>query len=185
MRQPSEPAAPEALRLRFRRMVPGDLPRVVEIEKDGFRHPWSAELLERELSHAWSTVLLALEDRPRGEAIVGFVVYWLVHDELHVLNLATAREARRRGVGRALMEAATSAGRSRGANLATLEVRRSNTAALELYRLRWALDDISCFVRDLRAPHRRTPGTEHAWQALEISVAHVTANHPAAGSNRR
>ena len=47
-------------------------------------------------------------------------------------------------------------------------------AALELYRLRWALDDISCFVRDLRAPHGRTPGTEHAWQALEISIAQVT-----------
>lgn len=47
-------------------------------------------------------------------------------------------------------------------------------AALESYRLRWALDDISCFVRDLRAPHRRTPGTEHAWRALEISIAQVT-----------
>ena len=47
-------------------------------------------------------------------------------------------------------------------------------AALELYRLRWALDDISCFVRDLRAPHGRTPGTEHAWHALEISIAQVT-----------
>jgi spectinomycin phosphotransferase len=60
-----------------------------------------------------------------------------------------------------------------------------DTAALEQYRLRWALDDISCFVRDLRVPHRRTPGTEHAWQALETSVAHITADHPAADSNRR
>ena len=40
--------------------------------------------------------------------------------------------------------------------------------------LRWALDDISCFVRDLRAPHRRTPGAEHAWQSLELSVAQLT-----------
>jgi len=48
-------------------------------------------------------------------------------------------------------------------------------ATLELYRVRWALDDISCFVRDLRAPHRRTPGTEHARQALEISLAELTA----------
>ena len=30
------------------------------------------------------------------------------------------------------------------------------------------------FVRDLRAPHRRTPGTEHAWQALEITIAKIT-----------
>jgi spectinomycin phosphotransferase len=49
-----------------------------------------------------------------------------------------------------------------------------DTTALELYRLRWALDDLSCFVRDLRAPHRRTPGTEHAWQALEITIAQIT-----------
>jgi spectinomycin phosphotransferase len=47
-------------------------------------------------------------------------------------------------------------------------------AALELYRLRWALDDISCFIRDLRAPHRRTAGTEHAWHALEISIGQLT-----------
>jgi spectinomycin phosphotransferase len=49
-----------------------------------------------------------------------------------------------------------------------------DTTVLELYRLRWALDDLSCFVRDLRAPHRRTPGTEHAWQALEITINDLT-----------
>ncbi|HET6410695.1 MAG TPA: ribosomal protein S18-alanine N-acetyltransferase [Anaeromyxobacter sp.] len=132
MRRPVEPPAPAELR--FRRMRPDDLQRVVEIEKDGFRHPWSRELLERELSHAWSTVLLAVEDRPSGEAVVGFIVYWLVHDEVHVLNIATAREERRRGIGRALMDEAAQAGRRRGASLSTLEVRRSNQAALELYR---------------------------------------------------
>ncbi len=66
--------------------------------------------------------------------MVGFIVFWLVHDEVHVLNVVTAREARRRGVGRALMEEAADAGRKRGAVLATLEVRRSNEAALALYR---------------------------------------------------
>jgi len=49
-----------------------------------------------------------------------------------------------------------------------------DATALELYRLRWALDDLSCFLRDLRAPHRRTPGTEHAWQALEITITQLT-----------
>jgi spectinomycin phosphotransferase len=51
--------------------------------------------------------------------------------------------------------------------------RSVDATALELYRLRWALDDLSCFVRDLRAPHRRTPGTEHAWQALQITIAQI------------
>ncbi len=133
MRKPADTPAPPP-NVRFRRMRPGDLDRVVEIEKDGFRHPWSRDLLERELSHAWSTSLLATEDAAGGEGVLGFIVFWLVHDEVHVLNIATAIEARRRGIGRALMDAAAEAGRSRGATLATLEVRRSNAPAIALYR---------------------------------------------------
>jgi ribosomal-protein-alanine N-acetyltransferase len=136
MRQAPPPPPPP---FGFRRMALGDLDRVMAIEKDGFAHPWSADLLRREMLHDWSTVLLATELRrgvagPATEFIVGFVVYWLVHDELHVLNLATAAEERRRGVGRALMEEATARARRAGAVLATLEVRRSNGSALALYR---------------------------------------------------
>ncbi len=119
----------------FRAARPADLERVVEIERDGFKHPWSRELLVRELDHAWSRVVLAVEPDPAsGERIVGFIVFWLVHDEVHVLNVATAVEARRRGIGRALMEAAEGTGRARGARISTLEVRRSNGPAIALYR---------------------------------------------------
>ncbi len=123
----------------FRRMRLDDLDRVMEIEKEGFAHPWSADLLRREMTHDWSTVLVATEVRhgfgglPR-EIVVGFIVFWLVHDEVHVLNIATAAEERRRGIGRALMHEAAERGRRAGAVLATLEVRRSNAAAIALYR---------------------------------------------------
>ena len=50
-----------------------------------------------------------------------------------------------------------------------------DAALLEFYRMRWALDDLSCFVRDLRAPHRRTPGTEDAWQSLTDTIADLTS----------
>jgi ribosomal-protein-alanine N-acetyltransferase len=134
MRRPVDTAPSAALS--FRRAAMSDIPRVMEIERDGFRHPWSRELLERELGHAWSQMLLACEPGPAGEErIVGYIVFWLVHDEVHVLNVATAVEARRRGVGRALMAAAESAGAVRGARLSTLEVRRSNVAAIALYRV--------------------------------------------------
>ena len=52
--------------------------------------------------------------------------------------------------------------------------RAVDTTALELYRLRWALDDLSAFVRQLRAGHRRTAGTEHAWRSLELTLANLT-----------
>jgi ribosomal-protein-alanine N-acetyltransferase len=141
MRQPIDEGAGRPGTLRFRRMRQEDLTRVVEIEKDGFRHPWSRELLERELAHTWSTVLLAVDEGDGGERaagaspgrILGFVVFWLVHDELHILNIASAVEARRRGIGRALMLEASAAARARGAALSTLEVRRSNAPAIALY----------------------------------------------------
>ena len=78
--------------------------------------------------------MLALEAGEGRERVLGYIVFWLVHDEVHVLNVATALEARRRGVGRALMTEAEESGRQRGARLSTLEVRRSNLPALALYR---------------------------------------------------
>ena len=143
MRRPSEPTRPEPAPfvrpLQFRRMRLDDLDRVMEIEKEGFAHPWSADLIRREMVHDWSTLLVATQTRPGPggllfEIVLGFVVYWLVHDELHVLNLAVAAEERRKGVARALMEEAAIRGRRAGAVLATLEVRRSNYSAIALYR---------------------------------------------------
>ncbi len=132
MRRPVEPPGPAWT---LRRARPGDVDRIVAIERDGFLHPWSRELVERELGHSWSRILLACDETPlRDERVLGYIVFWIVHDEVHVLNVATALEARRRGVGRSLMEAAEEEGRARGARLATLEVRRSNAGAIALYR---------------------------------------------------
>jgi spectinomycin phosphotransferase len=48
--------------------------------------------------------------------------------------------------------------------------RAVDPAALALYRIRWALDDISIDVRLFRARHRRTEGTEFAWRILEDTL---------------
>jgi len=121
--------------LRFRPVVEADLPRLRAIEAAGFPHPWSETLLRAELGHAWSHLVAAEQVRPDGQGVIlGYVIFWLVHDEVHVLNVGTAPEARRRGVGRALMIRAEAVGRGKGARLSTLEVRRSNTPAIALYR---------------------------------------------------
>ncbi len=117
-----------------RRMTHDDLPEVLEIEAIAFTHPWSPDLLRRELTHDWSTILLAEEETPSGKRLLGFLIFWLVHDELHILNVATHPSHRRRGVARAVLEATLARGREHRCTLATLEVRRSNEAALSLYR---------------------------------------------------
>jgi spectinomycin phosphotransferase len=48
--------------------------------------------------------------------------------------------------------------------------RSVDLGALAFYRLRWALDDMSIYAHQLRAPHHRTADTEQAWRALKITV---------------
>ncbi len=117
--------------LDFRRMREADVPRVMQIENAAFSHPWSEDLVRRELTHEFSTVLLAEEP---GGPVLGFVICWLVHDELHVLNVAVAPEARRRGVARQLLDRVEAAAREQGGRAALLEVRVSNAPAIALYR---------------------------------------------------
>ena len=114
-------------------MTPADLDAVMRIERAAHRHPWSLDLVRRELDHEWSMIVLADDGTPEAPEIKGFVIFWLVHDEVHILNVATDPVERRRGIGRALMLEAEKRGREKGAVLSTLEVRRSNVAAIGLY----------------------------------------------------
>jgi spectinomycin phosphotransferase len=49
---------------------------------------------------------------------------------------------------------------------AELAGRRVSGAAMDLYRLRWSLDDIALFVRDIRSPHEQDEDSELAWTGL-------------------
>ncbi|WP_342374247.1 ribosomal protein S18-alanine N-acetyltransferase [Myxococcus stipitatus] len=119
----------------IRRMTLDDLAAVMALEQAAFKNPWSAELLKRELEHEWSTILLVEEPRETvPPLLLGLAIFWIVHDEVHVLNVATAPQHRRRGVARAVMEEVLARGRGRRCSLATLEVRKSNEPAIQLYR---------------------------------------------------
>lgn len=119
----------------IRQMTHEDMPAVIALEQAAFRNPWSPELLRRELDHEWSTILLVEEPQPGGQKrLLGLAIFWIVQDEVHVLNVAVGPEHRRRGVGRAVMDEVLARGRHRRCALATLEVRRSNEAAIGLYK---------------------------------------------------
>jgi ribosomal-protein-alanine N-acetyltransferase len=87
-----------------------------------------AEELGRPWARAWAV-------RPAaGAAPTAFLVAWHVADELHVLNVATAPPMRRRGFARALMDEALAYAAAERIRIVLLEVRRSNHAAIKLYR---------------------------------------------------
>ncbi|HSK22031.1 MAG TPA: ribosomal protein S18-alanine N-acetyltransferase [Egicoccus sp.] len=72
--------------------------------------------------------------RSTDGAVVGFAMGFVLLDEAHVLDIAVAEPHRRQGIGRTLMDTLLDRVCERGATGVTLEVRRSNTAALALYR---------------------------------------------------
>lgn len=116
-------------------MVMDDLEAVMQIQRVSFKNPWSTELFKRELTHDWSTILLAEEPGPDAKfVLLGFLIFWIVHDEVHVLNVATQPFARKRGIARLLIAQALEKGRKAACTLATLEVRRSNEGAIALYK---------------------------------------------------
>ncbi|HEY4188235.1 MAG TPA: ribosomal protein S18-alanine N-acetyltransferase [Polyangia bacterium] len=109
-----------------------DLDAIVEIERLSFPSPWAREAIVEELGRAWARVDL-VRDAAGGE-IVAFANYWLVADELHVLNIATHPRQRRQGHGTRLLAHMIDVARALPCRLMTLEVRRSNAAAQRLYR---------------------------------------------------
>ncbi len=89
-----------------------------------------------ELERPWARIWVARETEPGTgtSRIAGYLVAWHVADELHVMNVATRADRRRRGIGRALVDAAVAYARARRVRHALLEVRRSNRAAIAMYR---------------------------------------------------
>jgi ribosomal-protein-alanine N-acetyltransferase len=109
-----------------------DLPRIIEIERLAFPSPWTLASFQRELTLPFSRIMLALPEPT--DQIAGFLCRWLIADECHVLNIAVHPDSRRLGIGAVLMGEAINEAKSAGANVVTLEVRRSNLPARQLYR---------------------------------------------------
>lgn len=115
---------------RIRPMRPADVAAVIAIEEQVKPNPWTAsgyqhELAGNELAHY---VVLC-----HDEAVVGYGGYWLVADEAQISIIATHPRWRGQGLGERLLLHMLAQAASLGATLVTLEVRRSNGAALGLY----------------------------------------------------
>jgi ribosomal-protein-alanine N-acetyltransferase len=108
-----------------------DVEEVMEIERLSFKAPWTRQVFLEELQRDWAHLDVV---RERGGGVVAFINHWLVRDEVHVLNLATHPEHRRHQHAERLMRHAIEFARAHRCRVITLEVRRSNLAAIHLYR---------------------------------------------------
>lgn len=107
-----------------------DLDEIFNIEKLSFNKPWSKELLREEILFPLSFNIVAVQN---GN-VVGYLLAWLIPPEVHILDLAVAPYARRKGVGKKIMESLFSEAQKNGAAKFTLEVRHGNLEAINFYQ---------------------------------------------------
>ena len=116
----------------------GMLSDILFLEETCFSSPWTRKMLEAELTgNPFAHFLVALHHErstPRATStILGYHCFWIVFEELRLMNLAVRESMRRQGIGRALISEACRLGLEQSATRAVLEVRASNEPARFLY----------------------------------------------------
>lgn len=114
-----------------------DASALAALEAACFSHPWTLRQFRQELALGPPNAVLVLWSRePRaaeGRGLVGYCIYRLAADEMHLMDVAVAPAWRRRGLARWLLRLAVARAGRDGARRAFLEVRESNQPARELY----------------------------------------------------
>jgi len=105
---------------------------LLRLEETCFSTPWTRKMMEAELTGNPFARFLAAQDG--AGRLVGYHCFWIVFEELRLMNLAVDESMRRRGIARALVIEALRMGSDQAATRAVLEVRASNQAAQTLYR---------------------------------------------------
>ena len=122
--------SPVQTRVHIRWMIRRDMPEVLAIEHASFEFPWCEEEFLRVLRQRNCIGMVA----EHGERIVGFMIYELHKNKLHILNFAVAPSCRRFGVGSQMVAKLISKLSSHRRTRITLEVRETNLDAQLFFR---------------------------------------------------
>ncbi|MET3131287.1 ribosomal-protein-alanine N-acetyltransferase [Oxalobacteraceae bacterium GrIS 1.11] len=117
-------------RLRYEPMLEADIDEVLGLEESVYPHPWSRGNFVDSLAsgyHAWVV-------RDQDGYLLGYFLVMEIVDEAHLLNVAVSAEIQGQGLGRFLLNQAVAYARGLGMESVLLEVRPSNTRALDIYR---------------------------------------------------
>ena len=145
-------------------MTAADVDGMHAIEEATFATPWSRKSIEAELTNGCARYLVA---RAEGE-VVGYAGMWLVIDEAHITNVAVRADMRGQGLGRQLMGRLIQLAADSGMIWMTLEVRRSNKVAQNLYRSFGFID----------VGYRKRYYEDNQEDALLMALEHLPEGHP-------
>ena len=111
-----------------------ELEPIIAIEQRSFRRPWGRISFEGELA-CQNSVNYVVKSDPNStdEQVVAYAFFRRASDELHLLKIAVSPAWRGNGIATRLLERCFTISAKQGATSVHLEVRPSNTAAIELY----------------------------------------------------
>lgn len=118
------------LLLEITKMLEADLDAVVALEASVFTLPWSRPLFLKDIKENKCARFFTAKE---GDKLLGYGGFWLLQDEMNIVNIAVSPDHRQKGVGKLLLKHLLSEGMKEGAKFATLDVRVNNTAARKLY----------------------------------------------------
>jgi ribosomal-protein-alanine N-acetyltransferase len=116
-------------RLNYEPMQSSDLADVLALEQSVYPHPWSMANFVDSLNSNYEAWVL----RDQGGDLLGYFLLMAIVDEAHLLNVAVSAEKQGQGLGRFLLNQAVACARGLGMASVLLEVRPSNTRALQIY----------------------------------------------------
>lgn len=118
---------------RVRQAGPDERDALVRLERAAFgARSWGPESVRESFAAPRTAILLA--EKGNHQAPAGFALWRDLGEEAELLTIGVAPEARRQGVGAALLEAVFCEARRAGAARLCLEVDAGAVAALALYR---------------------------------------------------
>ena len=112
------------------KMTRADLEQVMAIERASFSVPWEREAFLKEIEENACARYIAMRD---GEQVLAYAGMWFLLDEAHVTNVAVRQESRGQGLGEEIMRSLMQLAADCGMRWMSLECRRSNIVAQNLY----------------------------------------------------
>ncbi|MEG0292305.1 MAG: ribosomal protein S18-alanine N-acetyltransferase [Anaerovoracaceae bacterium] len=102
-----------------------------ELDVKCFDDPWSVESFKREIEENSIAFYIVCEFDGK---VVGYAGVWFILDEGHITNVAVDPQYRNKGLGAKVVGTLIDFSRQEGIKSFTLEVRKSNIAAQNLYK---------------------------------------------------
>lgn len=104
--------------------------QIIDIENNSFPSPWSIKAFESETEKQISNFWALVEE---GN-IAGYICFWMLEPEIHIINFAVKFESRNKGLGKLLLKQVIDTGIGKKIEKIWLEVRPSNLPAISIYK---------------------------------------------------